>query len=114
MWEGGAFGDTYAGEKLGMIAGKTAANSTALSLGRTLSEASDDAFSETEGMQLKKQEAASNEVESKFSAKRKRRAAVDPFAAGFNQSLKKVQQAYRVLEQTKEWAENNYYHLPQR
>ena len=108
---GGAFGDTYAGEKLGMIDGRAAANSGNLSLDRSLSEAS-DSVAEEAGVQLEKQEAASKEVESRFSAQRKRRA-VDPFATDLEQRFKKVKQAYRALEQTKEWAENNYYQLPQ-
>jgi hypothetical protein len=107
---GGAFGDTYAGEKLGMIDGGAAANSVNLSLGRSLSEASEGG--PEAGMQLEKQEAASKEIESKFSAQRKR-SEVDPFATDLGQRFKKVQQAYRALEQTKEFAENNYYHLPQ-
>lgn len=108
---GGAFGDTYAGEKLGMIDGRATANSVNRSLGRSLAEAS-DGLAEEAGMQLEKQKDASKEVESRFSAQRKR-SAVDPFAADLEQGFKKVQQAYRALEQTKEWAENNYYHLPQ-
>lgn len=113
---GGAFGNTYAGEKLGMVAeadGIAASNSVNLSLGRSFSDASKDAsVSKNARKQLEKQEAAFKEVESKYSA-RKRQAEVDPFGADLNQALRQVKQAYRALERTKEWAENNYYHLPQ-
>ena len=113
---GGAFGNTYAGEKLGMVAeadGIAASNSVNLSLGRSFSGASKDAsVSKNARKQLEKQEAAFKEVESKYSA-RKRQAEVDPFGADLNLALRQVKQAYRALERTKEWAENNYYHLPQ-
>ena len=113
---GGAFGNTYAGEKLGMVAeadGIVASNSVNLSLGRSFSGASKDAsVSKNARKQLEKQEAAFKEVESKYSA-RKRQAEVDPFGADLNLALRQVKQAYRALERTKEWAENNYYHLPQ-
>ena len=109
---GGAFGNTYAGEKLGIVAeadGIAASNSVNLSFGNSFSDAS---VSKSAGKQLKKQESALTEVESKYSA-RKRQAEVDPFAADLNQALQQVKQAYRALERTKEWAEDNYYHLPQ-
>jgi len=113
---GGAFGNTYAGEKLGIVAeadGISASNSVNLSFGKGFLDAREEAsVSKNAGKQLKKQESALTEVESKYSA-RKRQAEVDPFAADLNQALQQVKQAYRALERTKEWAEDNYYHLPQ-
>ncbi|MDB4411687.1 hypothetical protein N9184_01090, partial [bacterium] len=113
---GGAFGNTYAGDKLGIVAeadGISASNSVNLSFGNSFLDAREEASeSKNAGKQLKKRESALTEVESKYSA-RKRQAEVDPFAADLNQELQQVKQAYRALERTKEWAEDNYYHLPQ-
>ncbi|MDA7676292.1 hypothetical protein N8543_02730, partial [Akkermansiaceae bacterium] len=100
---GGAFGNTYAGEKLGIVAeadGISASNSVNLSFGKDFLDAREEAsVSKNAGKQLKKQESALTEVESKYSA-RKRQAEVDPFAADLNQALQQVKQAYRALERT--------------
>ena len=113
---GGAFGNTYAGEKLGKIA---AASSSNLSLGRSFADASvrdgvrdEEVATRKARNQLEKQESALMKVEQKYSA-RKRQAEGDPFGEDLNSALQQVKQAYRVLERTKEWAENNYYRLPQ-
>ena len=111
---GGAFGNTYAGEKQSMLGQVVAANSVNPILGENFSDARNEKVSaEAAAMQLESQESASKEVRSKFSAKRKQGGGDDPFLVDLNQALQKVKQAYRVLGPTKEWAENNYYRLPQ-
>jgi hypothetical protein len=111
---GGAFGDTYAGEKQSMLGRVVAADSVTSTLGKSFSDARDEkVLNEAAVMQLESQESASKEVRSKFSAKRKQGGGDDPFGVDLNQALQKVKQAYRVLEPTKEWAENNYYRLSQ-
>lgn len=114
---GGAFGNTYAGAKLDKLSkadGVVGSNSVDLSLG-VLAEALDgESAAQEAAMQLEKQESAFKELNKDYRGSGgKGRALVDPFAADLSNKLRKVKQAYRALERTKEWAENNYYHLPQ-
>ncbi|YCM46161.1 hypothetical protein V2O64_09035 [Verrucomicrobiaceae bacterium 227] len=119
---GGAFGDTYAGKKLETVA---------LSLESKFEDAAADMESEDLGVLPSIGGGSRGVAEKKQSLKRKAGRAsalaelqdmtqnhrfadsnVDAFAAGSDFGiLPEAEQLYRALEPTKEWAENNYYHL---
>ena len=117
---GGAFGNTYAGARLlNRAEGIVATNGVAFSLG------DDDAFAASdegapamemrkELKQLEKQESVLKAVKrkSRFLG-RKAGASKDAFGIELDEKLREVEQLYRELDPTREWAENNYYHLRQ-
>ncbi|MEJ6578845.1 MAG: hypothetical protein QNL33_10455 [Akkermansiaceae bacterium] len=118
---GGAFGDTYAGKKLEAVT---------LSLESKLEAADESAFGalpalglaeETRGLAEKKKslhrkagkESALAELqEMARNDKSADNGAADAFSSGSDFGiLPEAEQLYRALDPTKEWAENNYYHL---
>lgn len=117
---GGAFGNTYAGVKLttALQNRKGLRSNSFYSLGDNAPAApaneAPEAEMKMELEQLEKQVSALKEVKSKSRAlSRKPGAGIDPFGVELSKKLKEVNQLFRALEPTKEWAENNYFHLRQ-
>ena len=124
---GGAFGDTYAGKKVKRVA--------TLSSGKRIriENSAEDPFSveeESSGIvarrptarfsmdEARKLRVQTKRVEALAELEEMERAVdfddtVDAFASSLEDGLlPELQQLYRALNPTKEWAENNYYHLP--
>ena len=122
---GGGFGDTYAGKKRN--AATAFANAAELpladgivsgrrSLGRGVDRASADAIADKESRlsRARKQSEALFELSKEMRDEKSARLGDDPFGASpeTEKLALRLEQLYRSVGPTKEWAENNYYHLP--
>lgn len=124
---GGAFGDTYAGKKLeaaGEIAlrqklgelkadlafdSEEVADASTMVIGGGKGQVQDEKQKLLE--RNMKRNSAKDELESLSRRDKGAEPGVDAFFSNLNGLTLAAQQLYRALEPTKEWAENNYYHL---
>ncbi len=125
---GGAFGDTYAGkkleaagelalqQKLGELKADLAFDSEEVAAASTMVIDGGKGRVQDEKQKLLerniKRNSAKDELESLSRRDKSSENGVDAFYSGDDfGALPAAQQLYRALEPTKEWAENNYYHL---
>jgi len=111
---GGAFGNTYAGRKRDAVSALSKdeqKENVDLALGDTFSaDRGSPAATDKSKKMLKRQAAELQDLNEKL-VRDPAEGAVDAFSSGNRLPARDAIQLYRALEPTKEWAENNYYHL---